>query len=126
VTKEPVPKQSKTPSKCTLSLKSSCHLLLGVVYLKNNKMENFIFTTASIALIMLGVAVSNLLYWNVKNKIREDVLVNKDDLAEIEHRIKVLARHINELEIEITKLKRGKCEEVPEWGRITQQDIEWG
>ena len=89
-------------------------------------MENFIFTIASIALIMLGIALSNLLYFSVRERIAREVSVDLREIEELKHRITMLSKHIIELESQLEDIKRGTGEEIPEWGRITQQDLEWG
>jgi len=90
-------------------------------------METFLFTILAIAFIMFGIALANIVSNRIDSQVdkRQDLHVMQEVIDNLYFHLEEVTKKAESLEIKLENIKRGMSEEIPEWGKITDQDLKW-
>jgi uncharacterized protein YoxC len=90
-------------------------------------METFLFTIMAIAFIIIGIALANMVSNRIDSQInkREELQAIQEVVDNLYVHLEDIIKKTKSLELQLQEIKRGMSEEIPEWGKITDQDIKW-
>lgn len=81
----------------------------------------------AIAFIIIGIALANMVSNRIDSQInkREELQAIQEVVDNLYVHLEDIIKKTKSLELQLQEIKRGMSEEIPEWGKITDQDIKW-